>query len=141
MEYIIGLVIWMFIGNLWVEQLNSVTKQLYGVDIELSEWIIGSLIWPYSIYVFMNEIKHGLKNQNKGDIPATMKGFEQMVNDIDEYVAKRIGVDVDTYTNVMDTKCTDEEINDIVTTTLSDNDEDGEEMKRVRELFNSKLNN
>jgi uncharacterized protein YejL (UPF0352 family) len=124
----------MVIGNIWVDLLNNVVKQVEG-EVDVKTRLINSLIWPYSIYHFMKEIELKLNGkQNIGDIPDTMN---DMVNAIDKHMAEKLGCSLEVYRNVMDTKCTDEEVEDIVGTIIGNVDED--EVNRVKKLFKSKI--
>ena len=136
---LIGIVVWMFIGNIWVDLLNGVSKQLDGEDVGLLNRLINSALWPYSIYTFMSELRMGFEEKNRGDIPAITDTLMNMVDSIDRHVAGRLNTDLDTYRETIDTKCTDEEVDDIVTTVINSGDEMSDELKRVMELYNSKL--
>ena len=124
----------MVIGNLWVDLLNNVVKQVEG-EVDVKTRLINSLTWPYSIYHFMKEIEMKLNGkQNIGDNPDIIN---DMVDAIDKHMAEKLGCSLETYRNVMDTKCTDEEVEDIVGTIVKDEDED--EINRVKEIFKSKI--
>ena len=83
----------------------------------------------------MREVKLGYKDkQNIGDIPDTLN---DMVNAIDRHMADKLNCSLETYRKTIDEKCTDDEVNDIVSTIIENENED--EIKRVIELFNSKL--
>lgn len=137
MTYLLILTIWMIIGNIWVDLLNNIAKELEG-EVDLKTRLINSLIWPYSIYSFMKEVKLGfgekLNIENPNDIPDTLEG---MINAIDKHMAEKLNCSLETYRKTIDEKCTDEEVNDIVSTIIENENED--EIKRVTELFNSKL--
>jgi hypothetical protein len=133
MTYLTILTIWMIIGNIWVDLLNDIAKELEG-EVDLKTRLINSLIWPYSIYNFMKEVKLGYEEKNIGDIPDTLN---DMINAIDKHMAEKLNCDLEVYRKTIDEKCTDEEVNDIVSTIIENENED--EIKRVTELFNSKL--
>ena len=134
MTYLLYLTIWMVVGNIWVDLLNDIAKELEG-EVDLKTRLINSLIWPYSIYNFMREVKLGYKDkQNIGDIPDTMNN---MINAIDKHMAEQLNCSLETYRKTIDEKCTDDEVEDIVSTIIEDENED--EINRVKELFNSKL--
>ena len=134
MTYLLILTIWMVIGNIWVDLLNDIAKELEG-EVDLKTRLINSLIWPYSIYSFMREVKLGYEDkQDIGDIPDTLN---DMINAIDKHMAEKLSCSLEVYRKTIDEKCTDEEVNDIVSTIIENENED--EIKRVTELFNSKL--
>lgn len=111
----------MIIGNIWVDLLNNIAKELEG-EVDVKTRLINSLIWPYSIYSFMKEIELKINGeQNIGDIPDTLN---DMLKAIDKHMAEKLGCSLEVYRNVIDTKCTDEEVNDIVSTIIEDENED-----------------
>ena len=134
MTYLLFLLIWMVIGNIWVDLLNNIVKELEG-EVDVKTRLINSLIWPYSIYSFMKEVELKINGeQNIGNNPDTLA---DMINAIDKHMAEKLNCSLETYRKTIDEKCTDEEVNDIVSTIIEDENED--EIKRVTELFNSKL--
>lgn len=56
---------------------------------------------------------------------------------MDMAIAGELGVDVETYINIIDSKCTDEEAQFIIMTIL---DEDQDNLEKAKELFNKYLN-
>ena len=135
MTYLLYLTLWMVVGNIWVDLLSDIAKQLDGgEEADIKTRLINSLIWPYSIYRFMKEIKAGYEITNRGDIPDTMNN---MINAIDKHMAEQLNCSLETYRKTIDEKCTDDEVEDIVSTIIEDENED--EINRVKELFNSKL--
>lgn len=140
LNIILGITIWMVIGNIWVDLLNSLTVKLGNASFTVIERIIQSLIWPYSISLFMRFLESEVKNI--GDNPAinnTLGNEEWLNNKIDEYVVKILDTDLSTYKKVIKTKCTVEEIKDIKDTICES--EDDKEIERVKQIFNSKLDN
>ena len=63
-----------------------------------------------------------------------MGGFYDLM---DEIVAVGLGVPVETYINIIETKCTEEEATFIITTFI---DEDGDNFDKAKETFNKYLN-
>lgn len=63
-----------------------------------------------------------------------MGGFYDLM---DEIVAVGLGVPVETYINIIETKCTEEEATFIITTFI---DEDVDNFDKVKETFNKYLN-
>ena len=140
MEYIIALTLWMFVGNIWVDLLNNIIVKMTKTSIKPLERIQTSLIWPYSIYTFMKEWEEGMEVYEEENDPNTQNMISRMVNSIDKYISSKLGVDIELYKSIIDSECTDEEVNDIVTVVLDEEGgEESEELKRVKELFNSKL--
>jgi Cys-tRNA synthase (O-phospho-L-seryl-tRNA:Cys-tRNA synthase) len=56
---------------------------------------------------------------------------------MDMSIAGELGVDVETYINIIDNKCTDEEAQFIIMTIL---DEDQGNLEKAKETFNNYLN-
>ena len=56
---------------------------------------------------------------------------------MDMAIAGELGVDVETYIDIIDDKCTEEEANFIIMTIL---DEDEENLEKAKEMFNKYLN-
>ena len=63
-----------------------------------------------------------------------MGGFYDLM---DEIVAVGLGVPVETYINIIETKCTEEEATFIITTFI---DEDVDNFDKAKETFNKYLN-
>jgi hypothetical protein len=63
-----------------------------------------------------------------------MGGFYDLM---DEIVAVGLGVPVETYINIIETKCTEEEVTFIITTFI---DEDDANFDNAKETFNKYLN-
>lgn len=55
---------------------------------------------------------------------------------MDMAIAGELGVDVETYIDIIDDKCTEEEANFIIMTIL---DEDEENLEKAKEMFNKYL--
>lgn len=55
---------------------------------------------------------------------------------MDSAIAGELGVDVETYIDIIDKKCTEEEANFIIMTIL---DEDEENLEKAKEMFNKYL--
>jgi hypothetical protein len=55
---------------------------------------------------------------------------------MDQAIANELGVDVETYIEIIDGKCTDEEANFIILTIL---EEDAENLKKAKQMFNKYL--
>lgn len=141
MGYLIGIAVWMLIGNIWVDLLNNVAKQFDGEDVDVVNRVVSSFTWPYSIYMFMKELERGYENKNRGDIPAMNESMNQMIDSIDNYVAKKLDSDLETYLSVIDYKCTDEEVHDIITSVMSSKSKKNKEYIRVKKLYESKISN
>jgi len=62
-----------------------------------------------------------------------MGGFYNL---IDDAMAQELGVDVKTYIEVIDKKCTEEEATFIINTIM---DEDAANIEKAKALFNSKI--
>ena len=60
-----------------------------------------------------------------------------LYNLMDEIVAVGLGVPMETYINIIETKCTEEEATFIITTII---DEDEDNLEKAKETFNKYLN-
>ncbi len=56
---------------------------------------------------------------------------------MDHAIAGELGVDVETYIKIIDTKCTEEEANFIILTIM---EEDQDNLEKAKEMFNKYLN-
>jgi hypothetical protein len=56
---------------------------------------------------------------------------------MDYAIAGELGVDVETYVKIVDTKCTEEEANFIILTIMED---DQDNLEKAKEMFNKYLN-
>lgn len=136
MTYLIILIIWIILGNLWFDLLNDISSKL-GKKISFKARIIIMFIWPYSILRFMEDISDQIppnSNRNIGDNPDTLNN---MVNGIEQHVANTLNTSLEEYREVINTSCTDDEVEDIIGTIIANESED--EINRVKQLFNSKL--
>lgn len=55
---------------------------------------------------------------------------------MDQLIAEQLNVDLETYINIIDGKCTDEEATFIITAILGDNEDD---VSKAQEMFNKYL--
>jgi len=129
--------IWIALGNIWVDLLQGIINLTRKVKLTLQEKIINILVWPYSIYTFMEGLKEGIE-QDPNKSPSLNVSLDNFIDEIDKYFADKLGVELEVYQNIMDTKFTDDEIEDIVNVLIT-LEGDEEETKRVKELFYSKL--
>ena len=139
LNIILGITIWMVIGNFWVDLLNNLTLKIGNKEFTILERVIQLLIWPYSIFLFMKSMENEM--ENRGDNPATRSNVSTMddiLNTLDEYIAGKLDMDLEIYRYVIYTKCTDEEYDDIINAVIGSGSK--EEIERVKKILNSKLN-
>lgn len=129
------ILIWVIVGNLWVDLLNGVSKK-FDMEIPLKTRLLNILVWPLSIHSFMTDIKNGSEPTSTGDTSAE-PDMRMAMKMMDAYVASKLGTDIDTYNDVMNNMCTDEERDMIIEYIVGEGDE--EAIQKAITMFSEKI--
>lgn len=71
MGIIFGIIIWVLVGNIWIDMLVRVSRSVKTEHTEFSVFarIINIITWPISIYMFMRGIWLSMEEEEHQDIP------------------------------------------------------------------------